>query len=189
MIHFAINRIFGLLLYAICATLSYVFIFDKRTFNHPKFLKNQIRLEIEQTLWSLPGMAICTAPFFLAEVRGYSKLYASTSDQPTWYNYFQYPFFLAFTDCFIYFIHRGLHHPILYKRLHKPHHRWIMPTPYASHAFHPLDGFAQSLPYHIFPLLFPLHKVAYIALFMFINIWTIFIRKSYTPPSEELKKK
>ena len=50
-----------------------------------------------------------------------------------------------------------------------------MPTPYASHAFHPLDGFAQSIPYHVFPFIFPLQKLAYIALFSFINVWTIFI--------------
>ena len=37
--------------------------------------------------------------------------------------------------------------------------QWLVPTPFASHAFHWLDGFAQSSPYHIFVFLFPLHKV------------------------------
>jgi lathosterol oxidase len=143
---------------------------------HPKFLKNQISLEIAQAATALPVMAILTTPFFLAEVRGYSKLYDRTSEGPgAWYNFFQIPFFLVFTDFWIYLIHRGLHHPSVYKTLHKSHHKWIMPTPYASHAFHPLDGFAQSVPYHVFPFLFPLQKFAYVALFVFINIWTIMI--------------
>ncbi|KAF8457198.1 hypothetical protein BGX38DRAFT_1248622 [Terfezia claveryi] len=172
---FLMTWIFGLVLYYIGATLSYIFIFDKRTFNHPKFLKNQIRQEIAQTNAALPVMAILTVPFFLTEVKGYSLLYSSTADVPMWYNFFQFPLFIAFTDCFIYLIHRGLHYPLIYKHLHKPHHKWIMPTPYASHAFHPLDGYAQSIPYHVFPFIFPLHKLAYIALFSFINIWTIFI--------------
>lgn len=43
-----------------------------------------------------------------------------------------------------------------------------------------MDGFAQSIPYHVFPYLFPLQKFAYIALFIFINVWTVFIRK-FTP--------
>lgn len=132
---------------------------------------------------SLPTMAIFTVPFFLAEVRGYGKLYDSSSDQPFFlYNYLQFPIFIAFTDFCIYWIHRGLHHPAIYKTLHKPHHKWIMPTPYASHAFHPLDGYVQSVPYHVFPFLFPLQKFAYIALFAFINVWTVFIRK-HLPPS------
>jgi Delta7-sterol 5-desaturase len=50
-----------------------------------------------------------------------------------------------------------------------------MPTPFASHAFHPVDGWAQSVPYHVFPFVMPLQKFAYIILFVFINIWTVMI--------------
>ena len=133
-------------------------------------------MEINQAAWALPGMAVLTVPFFLAEVRGYSKLYDATEEGPgMWYNYLQFPLFICFTDFFIYWIHRGLHSSILYKRLHKPHHKWIMPTPFASHAFHPVDGWAQSIPYHVYPFIFPLQKFAYIALFTFINIWTVMI--------------
>lgn len=32
--------------------------------------------------------------------------------------------FLMFTDCLIYFIHRGLHHKLVYKHFHKYHHLW-----------------------------------------------------------------
>ncbi|TAQ89783.1 hypothetical protein B7494_g1862 [Chlorociboria aeruginascens] len=154
---FLITWIGGAIIYFLIASFSYVFIFDKTTFKHPKFLKNQIRQEITQSVISMPFMAILTAPCFLAEARGYSKLYDSLSDGPgTWYDYFQFPFFLIFTDCFA-------------------HHKWIMPTPYAAIAFHPVDGFAQSVPYHVFPFIFPLQKFAYLALFVFVQIWTVFI--------------
>ncbi|MCJ1342268.1 c-5 sterol desaturase [Peltigera leucophlebia] len=173
---YLITWIFGLVIYFVCATLSYLFVFDHATFTHPKYLKNQISLEIRQTMISLPCMAIFTAPIFLGEVRGYAKLYDSPLAQPfPFYNFLQFPFFIAFTDFFIYWIHRGLHHPLIYKTLHKPHHKWIMPTPFASHAFHPLDGFAQSVPYHVYPYIFPLQKFAYIVLFIFINVWTVLI--------------
>lgn len=169
-------RIFGLVVYFICATLSYIFVFDKTTFHHPKYLKNQVRLEIRQTMQSLPVMAIFTVPFFLAEIRGYAKLYDDAADAPfPLYNLIQFPLFILFTDLFIYWIHRGLHHPLIYRTLHKPHHKWIMPTPFASHAFHPLDGWSQSVPYHVFPFIFPLQKFAYVILFGFINLWTVFI--------------
>ncbi|KAI9844106.1 MAG: c-5 sterol desaturase [Sclerophora amabilis] len=173
---YIISWIFGLVVYFLCASLSYVFIFDKTTFRHPKFLRHQIRQEIRQASIALPIMAIFTVPFFVAEVRGHAKLYDTPSEGPfPLYTILQFPFFIAFTDLCIYWIHRGLHHPMIYRTLHKPHHKWIMPSPYASHAFHPLDGFAQSVPYHVFPFIFPLQKWAYIALFTFINIWTVFI--------------
>ncbi|KAF1813147.1 C-5 sterol desaturase [Eremomyces bilateralis CBS 781.70] len=173
---FMITWIFGYVLYFGFASFSYYFIFDKATFKHPKYLKHQISLEIKQALTAIPFMVLLTCPCFLGEVRGYSKMYDTNADGPgTWYNILQFPLFILFTDFFIYWIHRGLHHPLVYKRLHKPHHKWIMPTPYASHAFNPLDGFAQSIPYHVYPYIFPLQKWAYVVLFVFINIWTIMI--------------
>ncbi|KAB8213109.1 hypothetical protein BDV33DRAFT_82468 [Aspergillus novoparasiticus] len=173
---FLIVWIFGLITYFISATLSYIFIWDKTTVKHPKFLKNQIPMEIAQTMGSMPIMSLLTAPFLVAEVRGYAKLYDGFSDEPfPYYSIIQFPLFIAFTDFCIYWIHRGLHHPLIYKSLHKPHHKWIMPSPFASHAFHPLDGWSQSVPYHVFPFIFPLQKVAYVFLFGFINLWTVLI--------------
>ncbi|KAM0281323.1 hypothetical protein ACHAQH_003591 [Verticillium albo-atrum] len=156
---YTITMIFGFLTYFIFASLSYVFIFDKNVHHQPKFLKNQIRLEILQAVQAMPGMALCTAPMFTLEARGYAKLYDTTEEGPgRWYDFAQFPIFILLTNLLIYWIHRGLHHPIVYKHLHKAHHKWIMPTPYASHAFHPLDGFAQSFPYHIVPMMIPLNK-------------------------------
>jgi Delta7-sterol 5-desaturase len=169
---------FGVILYFVFASLSFYFIFDRTYLNHPKFLANQIRKEITLTMYSLPQMAIFTAPWFLAEVRGYSKLYLDPEKYGWWYIVFQFPLFLVFTDCLIYWIHRGLHHPLVYKTLHKPHHRWIVPTPYASHAFHPLDGYSQvhsplkhltySSPFHIiYSPLFSLFKNSRISFFLY----------------------
>ncbi|KAK9471366.1 uncharacterized protein V1510DRAFT_201914 [Dipodascopsis tothii] len=172
---FLVTYIFGVMLYFLFASLSYVFVFDKRTFDHPRYLKNQMRLEISMAMYALPWMALFTTPWFVFEVRGYSKLYWDTQDYSKFYLIAQIPFFIAFTDALIYYIHRYLHHPRFYKSLHKPHHKWIMPTPFASHAFHPFDGYLQSLPYHFFPFLFPLHKFNYLLLFTFVNIWTVMI--------------
>ncbi|AOW04390.1 hypothetical protein B0I72DRAFT_141348 [Yarrowia lipolytica] len=170
-----ITATFGALLYLSFATLSYLFVFDRDTFNHPRFLKNQITLEITQALSAIPFMSLCTAPWFVAEVRGYSRMYLEVEKHGWLYLILQFPLFLMFTDCGVYLIHRGLHHKWVYKHLHKPHHKWIMPSPFASHAFHPLDGYFQSLPYHIFPFLLPLNKISYLILFTFINFWTIMI--------------
>jgi Delta7-sterol 5-desaturase len=170
-------RVFGLLNYFIFATLSYFFIFDMQAARaHPKFLKNQISLEIKQALYAMPGMAIPTTALFVLEVRGYTKIYDMSSQGPgRWYDILQPAFFLLFTDFLIYWIHRGLHLPGVYKHLHKPHHKWIVPTPFAAYAFHPLDGFAQSVPYHLFPFIFPMHKFLFLGGFFFVNIWSILI--------------
>ncbi len=51
---------------------------------------------------------------------------------------------IILVDMCIYFIHRGLHDiKFLYAFVHKPHHKWIITSPFASHSFHPVDGFLQ----------------------------------------------
>ncbi len=174
---FLIAMLGGWLLYFTMAALSYAFIFDHRLKNHPQYLPNQVRLEIMCATKSVPFMSLLTVGVFVLEVRGYSKLYLDVSG--SWWDWafvaVSVPAFLMFTDCLIYWIHRGLHYRMIYKHLHKDHHKWKVPTPFASHAFHPLDGFLQSVPYHIYPFLFPLNKVIYLVLFFFVNVWTVSI--------------
>ena len=192
---YLVTTIGGWILYIVTGSLSYWLLFDKRYKLHPKFLPNQEFLEIAYASWSIPYMTLATTVLFLIEVKGYSKLYLDSTTQLVLdINATQqgqlipksvmngWPFvvlsitaFLMFTDCFIYWIHRGLHHRLLYKFIHKHHHKWKIPTPFASHAFHPIDGFLQSLPYHVYPFLFPLHKITYLILFVFVNIWTVSI--------------
>jgi lathosterol oxidase len=174
---FVMFTIFGWALYLSVASMSYFFIFDKAIFNHPRYLKNQMSLEMKMALTSIPSMVALTVPWFLLELQGYSKLYWDVdSVKGGWWSIFlQYPAFIMFTDFGIYLIHRWLHWPGVYKALHKPHHKWLVTTPFASHAFHPVDGYAQSLPYHIYPFLFPLHKLSYLILFTFVNFWTVMI--------------
>ena len=51
----------------------------------------------------------------------------------------------------------------------------LVPSPFASHAFHPLDGYSPSIPYHLFVYLIPMQKWQYIGMFIFVNIWTVMI--------------
>ena len=112
------------------------------------------------TLKSIPFISFPTALLFVLQVRGYSRLYLPSNF--AWPHllgdiFFSTISFLLFTDSLFYWIHRGFHHRSVYKYLHKVHHRWKVPTPFASHAFHPVEGFFHSLPYHLFPFLFPLN--------------------------------
>lgn len=133
------------LLYFLFAWLSYTFIFNHDMKRHPRFLENQIKLEIQSSLKAFPVMTLLTLPWFQAEVMGYSKLYDNVEDYGWTYFVLTVPLsvlfvsivnfahiiivifisFLFFTDYGIYWVHRLLHHPAIYKSLHKPHHKWI----------------------------------------------------------------
>ncbi|TPX56372.1 hypothetical protein PhCBS80983_g04581 [Powellomyces hirtus] len=163
------------ILYFLFSTLSYYTLFDQRILKHPKYLPNQIWREIKLSVTSFPITALVTVPWFFFEIRGYSKLYKNVDEWGWGYFAFSILAFLAFTDCGIYWIHRWEHHPMLYGWLHKQHHAWKVSTPFASFAFHPLDGYFQSIPYHLFVYLFPMHVYAYLAAFVIVQMWTISI--------------
>ncbi|KAK3185597.1 c-5 sterol desaturase [Lecanicillium sp. MT-2017a] len=162
-------------LYFIFAAFSYYFVFDRRLEYHPRFLKNQIAQEIKSSLWAIPFIDLLSLPFFLAEVRGYSLLYTDISEYGWSWVFISTLLYMIFNDFFIYWIHRLEHHPSVYKYVHKPHHKWIVPTPWAAIAFHPVDGFLQSTPYHIFVFICPMQKYLYAVLFILVQLWTIFI--------------
>jgi lathosterol oxidase len=128
-----ITQIGATSLYWIFSALSYYFIFDRRLEHHPRFLKNQIRMEIASSMRAVPFINILTLPFFLAEVRGKSLLYTNVDDYGWSWMAVSTVLFMIWNDFFIYWIHRLEHHPSVYKYIHKPHHKWIgMPFPALS---------------------------------------------------------
>jgi lathosterol oxidase len=78
-------------LYFSFAWLSYKFIFNHEMMRHPRFLKNQIKLEIQASLRAFPGMILLTLPWFQAEVMGYSKLYDDVNQYGLFYLYASVP--------------------------------------------------------------------------------------------------
>ncbi|CAG8600483.1 7347_t:CDS:2 [Ambispora leptoticha] len=144
---FVITLVFAYFFYFFFATLSYLFVFDHDLMKHPKYLKNQISKELRLSVMGFPLTTLVTVPWFLGEVRGYSRLYENIEDYGWFYAVFSIGFFLFFTDGCIYWIHRWLHHPLIYKRLHKAHHRWISAF-LASGTF--INGAAHHALHHLY---------------------------------------
>ncbi len=57
-------------------------------------------------------------------------------------------------DAYFYWTHRAMHHPRLFKRFHRLHHKSITPTPFAAYAFAAPEAFVAA---------------------MFIPLWQLFV--------------
>jgi len=140
----------------------------------------QIRQEIFTSVWSLIVMTGMIAPIELWVIYGHGKVYQNISDYGWAYFLLSPVLFILFTDCVIYFIHRGLHLKIFYGPIHKMHHRYKHTTPFSAFSFHPLDGWLQGVPYHIFVIFFPMHNVLYSVSVFVVGWWTINIHDRVT---------
>ena len=118
------------LLYFVFAGLSFQYIFNHEMMRHPRFLKNQVKLEIQTSLKAFPVMTLLTLPWFQAEVMGYSKLY----DGADTYGYF-YLFasvilwvtlFSLTVALFMFFVQVSFVHRLLY----------LLDTSMAAYSFH-----------------------------------------------------
>jgi Delta7-sterol 5-desaturase len=87
--------------------------------------------------------------------------------------------YFALVEIGIYWMHRTLHtNKWMYKHIHLLHHQYNKPetlTPWASIAFHPLDGLLQASPYFFVMFIVPCHYVTRVGLLFFTEIWATYI--------------
>jgi len=174
----------GAAIYFILGSLSFYSIFvlyrdyffpGKNDLPSDAELYKQVKEEIKISLFAFPVMALFSIPFNYMEYLQLDNHYDDIEEYG-WLYFLASPFlFLAFADTTIYWIHRALHHPLLYKPLHKRHHTYRVTTPFSSHAFHPLDGWLQASPYMLYAFFLPFHKTLHLVMFIGVNIWTVSI--------------
>eukprot|EP01059_Diplonema_ambulator_P028367 TRINITY_DN47150_c0_g1_i1.p1 TRINITY_DN47150_c0_g1~~TRINITY_DN47150_c0_g1_i1.p1 ORF type:complete len:275 (+),score=58.86 TRINITY_DN47150_c0_g1_i1:50-874(+) len=182
-VYYLILSLGGAMFYLSFAGASFYHSFVwKRDKYYPASLKDvdiykQAKTEIGIALSSLWKMAFLMWPGAFFSHRGYSKIYKKWPETGEEWQYFALSSvaFLVFTDFMIYWMHRGLHHPWFYRRIHKLHHAYQYTTPFSSHAFHPVDGFAQGCPYYIFVYLVPFNNIQFFLMFVIVNSWTVSI--------------
>jgi lathosterol oxidase len=95
--------------------------------------------------------AFAASSFHVA--KGYNNVYLDITEYGIPYLFFSFLWLILLHDTWFYWIHRMMHHPLLYKKIHLIHHKSTNPSPFAAFAFHPLEAIVEAL---IFPLL-PLH--------------------------------
>lgn len=133
--------------------------------------------------WAMLGITggtLLAAPMQFALFAGYGQAYFRVEDHGWGWLLISIVLLLLFTETMVYWTHRALHSPWLYKRVHLRHHQFREPTPWAAFAFHPIDAFAQAFPYHVAAFVFPLHVGVYTVAMSLVMVWSISIHDRVT---------
>mmetsp|Transcript_8227 Transcript_8227/g.14966 ORF Transcript_8227/g.14966 Transcript_8227/m.14966 type:complete len:315 (-) Transcript_8227:50-994(-) len=64
-------------------------------------------------------------------------------------------------DTVFYWVHRSLHHPLIYKHIHKQHHAFKQPIALATEYSHPIEDFSNTFATVLGPLLLKSHSVVF----------------------------
>lgn len=83
------------------------------------------------------------------------------------------PILIVLHDAYFYWMHRAAHHPLLFKYVHKVHHRSTDPSPFTSFAFHPLEALLENGFTMLVMLFLPVHLWALVAWQVFQQLFNM----------------
>lgn len=126
--------------------------------------RKRIIYEVRNSFSSLAIFASLALFIRWATKAGYTKIYHDFDEYRLGYFAFTVVAFILIHDTYFYWTHRLMHHPKLFKHVHKVHHMSHNPTPWAAFSFHPLEALVEFGIIPIMVFVMPLHGFA-IALF------------------------
>ncbi|MBT8281227.1 MAG: sterol desaturase family protein [Muriicola sp.] len=120
--------------------------------------------------------------FFTAWVQhGMTMHYNEISDYGAPYAILSFIMMVFLHDTYFYWTHRLIHHKSLFRYIHKVHHQFTNPTPWAAFSFHPFEAILSMgvIPIIIFCL--PWHQYTLIAFISFMTLYDVYIHLGYDP--------
>jgi Delta7-sterol 5-desaturase len=82
-------------------------------------------------------------------------------------------------DSYYYWAHRLMHSKLLFRRVHRMHHQFTNPTPFASYAFHPLEGVIEIAIIGALLLVLPIHPWALGGYFFGLTVLNVISHLGY----------
>ncbi|MFN4255991.1 MAG: sterol desaturase family protein [Saprospiraceae bacterium] len=107
-------------------------------------------------------------------LREHTQFYGDIHQYGVAYAVLIVPVTLIVHDAYFYWMHRLIHHPKIYRRVHLTHHLSVNPSPWAAYSFHPIEAVLEALILPILLFLLPLHPVSllgFIALMLWMNVY------------------
>ncbi len=122
--------------------------------------------------------------------RQYTLFYSDVEQYGIAWLIISIPLTLLVHDTYFYWIHRWMHRPEWYRRIHLTHHKSVNPSPWAAYAFHPIEAVLEAGIIPVLLIIMPLHPVsffAFITLMLLFNVYghlgyELFSRKTYEHP-------
>jgi sterol desaturase/sphingolipid hydroxylase (fatty acid hydroxylase superfamily) len=129
----------------------------ERKINQRPYKKDQFKKEVFWSCITAGIFAVSGSITALFWQKGYTKLYLNITDYPLWWLPVSLFIALLLHETYYYWLHRWMHHPRIFRIVHKVHHDSNITSPWTAFSFHPLEGLLQAVFLPILLLLLPMH--------------------------------
>jgi sterol desaturase/sphingolipid hydroxylase (fatty acid hydroxylase superfamily) len=129
----------------------------ERKINERSYKQGQFRKEVGWSIITAAIFAVSGAATMVLWQKGYTKVYLEVGDYPLWWLPVSLLVAMLLHETYYYWLHRWMHHPKVFRIVHKVHHDSNITSPWTAFSFHPTEGVFQALFLPLLLLVLPMH--------------------------------
>lgn len=130
---------------------------NQRKINSRDYKPGQFKREVKWSMATSFLFSIAGAITVILWQKGYTKVYTDATLYSWWYLPLSLAIFMLLHETYYYWLHRWMHHPKIFKIVHKVHHDSNITSPFTAFSFHPLEGLLQAIFLPVMLMIFPMH--------------------------------
>ncbi|MBD0367160.1 MAG: sterol desaturase family protein [Flavisolibacter sp.] len=130
---------------------------QQRKINVRAYGKGQFRREVMWSMITALIFAFAGSFTVLLWQKNLTKVYFDMHQYPFWWLPASLFIALLLHETYYYWLHRWMHHPNIFRIVHKVHHDSNITSPWTAFSFHPLEGVLQALFLPVLLLVLPMH--------------------------------
>ncbi len=137
------------------------------------FRKDQLKKEIYWSMWSSLIFGFFGALLFFFWQKDWTAIYTDVNQYGLWYLPVSFIVLALIHETYYYWIHRAMHHPKIFRKVHKVHHDSLVPSPWTAFSFHPWESLLEALIVPAILLLLPVHIFVLLAYLIFMTLSSV----------------
>lgn len=143
------------------------------------FTGEQIRREIFHSMTSVLVFTGVVGVIIFLTSAGWTRIYSEPGAYGWVWFWLQIPIALIIQDFYFYWMHRFVHAPGIYDRVHRTHHLSTNPSAFAAFAFHPLEAVLEIAVFVVIVMLIPMTLSALILVGLFSLLYNVYGHLGY----------
>lgn len=147
--------------------------FSNRKIQVKTLLLFRVKREIFNSIFSLICYVGASYLIYYLNTLGMTQIYTDLDLYGWFYFIVSIGLMILIHDAYFYWTHKLLHHPVLFKLIHKTHHLSTTPSPWAAFSFHPLEAIISTGILPIIVFLVPCHPFALTLFYIYMTYTTI----------------
>ena len=155
--------------YFLIAGLFYLFFYvwfpskwKEKKINKKEYKAGQFKKEIKWSMITALLFSVAGTITVILWQKGYTSIYTEVDIYGWWYLPVSLILLMLLHETYYYWLHRWMHHPAVFRRIHKVHHDSHIASPFTAFSFHPLEGLLQAIFLPVMLVILPMHYYAII---------------------------